>query len=470
MNRSPLLLLTAALLATAPYIPCSGAAETVAAPPAKVATSVDQAHPLLATRVERLDNGLTVVLHQDKRAPVVELQLWYRIGAIDEPAGLTGISHALEHMMFRGSATVAPGEYSRRIAQLGGHTNAFTTRDYTYYYAAVPASDLGVALQLEADRMQHLSLADTQFATEIEVVKEERRLSTENNAFRAFSERLQDVAYPESVMRNPVIGYMDDLKKLKGVDLRSWYQQWYAPNNAILVLAGEFEPEAVLTQIRDHFGKMAARALPARGATTATPQGVSRRLKLKQPSSSSLITYQWRLPNDLTIEDAAAFSVLAEMLSNDYQDRLLALASDSVYAGFDYPTRGEPAFTLSATPSSDSSLSDLESAMDQQVNLLHGAGLYGDMLNRAKQRILARHYYAYDNLSTRAHDLGEITLYGMTPQQYVAFQSRMQQVSLDDIERVSERYLDKSSRVVGVLEALPLKDAPTVSQEVTHGR
>ncbi|WP_187360067.1 M16 family metallopeptidase [Chitinolyticbacter meiyuanensis] len=427
-------------------------------------------HPLTNSRVEHLDNGLTIVLHQDRRAPVIELQLWYRVGAIDEPAGLTGISHALEHMMFQGTSTTPPGEYNRRIAKLGGRKNAYTTRDYTYYYSVLPASDLGVALKLEADRMLHLSLADDQFGNEIKVVMEERRLNTENNAFRAFNERLERVVYPESVMSNPVIGHMDDLKKLKAADLRRWYQQWYTPSNAILVLAGDFESDVALAQIRREFGALPGKSLPERIKVTEPIQQVGKRLKSKQPAANSMVTFRWRLPTQLPEKDRAALAMLAEMLDNDYQDRRLALASDSLGAYFDYPTRGEPSFVLTATPTDDTSLSSLESAMDKQVSLLRGAGLYGEMLERGKARMLAQNYFSFDSLSNRATELGRSVLYGETPQQYVAGLARMQQVTLDDLERVAETYLNETNRSVGVLDALPVSDMQSVSQEVTHGR
>ncbi|UXY16020.1 insulinase family protein [Chitiniphilus purpureus] len=426
-------------------------------------------HPLLASTVVQLENGMTVVLHEDHRAPVIELQLWYRIGAVDEPAGLTGISHALEHMMFRGTPNVPAGEYHARVGRLGGQNNAFTTRDYTYYFVTLPSSDLETALQLEADRMQNLTLSETLFATEIEVVKEERRLSTENNAFRAFSEQMQGMVYADSAMRNPVVGHMQDLQRMKVADLRDWYGQWYAPNNAILVLAGDFDPAKARTLIEHHFGGIAKRALPERAAAGQATALKQQRLALKKPSASSLITFQWRLSPDMPPGDLAALDVLAEMLANDYQERRLALASDSLYASFDFPSRTEPSFVFSATPADSASLSELEAAMDNQISLLHGAGLYREMLERAQQRMLARNYFSYDALSNRARELGLLALYGMTPRQYADHLGRMQQVTLQDLERVVKRYLGNERRVVGVLEALPLDQVQAGTSGVVHG-
>ncbi|WP_353326549.1 M16 family metallopeptidase [Chitiniphilus shinanonensis] len=446
------------------------AAETVGGlKPSNPVVEPTLVHPLLATHVEHLDNGMTVVLHEDHRAPVVELQVWYRIGAIDEPAGLTGISHALEHMMFRGTAKVPTGEYHSRVARLGGENNAFTTRDYTYYYLTLPASDLETAFDLEADRMQHLALAEPLFKTEIEVVKEERRLNTENNAFRAFGESMQGVVYPESPMRNPVIGHMDDLNKMQVSSLRDWYGKWYAPNNAIVVLAGDFDPARTLPLLQRYFGAIPSRALPARAAPQEPVQQAGKRVVLKKPSRSSLVSFQWRIPADAPPRDLAALDVLAEMLSHDYQDRRLALASDSLYANFDYPTRGEPLFVFNATPSKDASLGELESAMQKQVALLRGAGLYGQMLERAQQRLQARSYFSYDELSNRASELGMLTLYGFTPEQYVAHLNLLQQVTLKDLERVADTYLKDEHRVVGVLEAQPI-DKIVATQEIKHDR
>ncbi|WP_375591948.1 M16 family metallopeptidase [Chitiniphilus eburneus] len=458
-----------ASLALACAVP-SQAAETVGGlKPSTPVVEHQLVHPLLATQITHLDNGLTIVLHEDHRAPVVELQVWYRIGAIDEPAGLTGISHALEHMMFRGTTKVPTGEYHGRVARLGGQNNAFTTRDYTYYYLTLPSSDLETALDLESDRMQHLTLAEPLFNTEIEVVKEERRLNTENNAFRAFSENVQGVVYPDSSMRNPVIGHMDDLNKMKVADLRQWYGQWYAPNNATLVLAGDFDAARVMPLVKTYFGSIPRHELPARAKPVEPVQQAGKRVVVKKPSLSSLVSFRWRIPDGTPPKDLAALDVLAEMLSNDYQDRRLALASDSLYAGFDYPTRGEPLFMLNAVPSQDASLSELESAMQKQVTLLRGAGLYGEMLERAQQRLLARNYFSYDELSNRAQELGMLTLYGFTPEEYVNHLSLMQQVTLKDLERVATTYLKDDNRVVGILEAQPL-DKAVAAKEITHDR
>ena len=201
-----------------------------------------------------LDNGMKVVVVEDHRAPVATAQVWYRVGSSYEIDGVTGVSHALEHMMFKGTESVPPGEFSRIISENGGTENAFTSRDYTAYFQTLSADRLETAFRLESDRMRNLTLPPEEFAKELEVVKEERRLRTEDRPTSLTYERFNAVAFLSSPYRTPVIGWMDDLDHMTVDDLRDWYARWYAPNNATLVVAGDVDPQEILALARNYYG------------------------------------------------------------------------------------------------------------------------------------------------------------------------------------------------------------------------
>ncbi len=207
---------------------------------------------------------MKVVVIEDRRAPTVVHMVWYRAGSIDEVNGRTGVAHVLEHLMFKGTRTLAPGEFSRRVAAMGGRENAFTSRDYTGYYQQIHKSRLAEVMSLESDRMANLQITADDFEREIKVVMEERRLRTEDRAQGRVFEQLMAAAFVASPVRAPVIGWMDDLEAMTVEDTRDWYATWYVPNNAILVVAGDVDAQAVFALAQDSYGKIGARPLPAR--------------------------------------------------------------------------------------------------------------------------------------------------------------------------------------------------------------
>ena len=211
-----------------------------------------------------LKNGLTVLIKPDHRAPIAIVMTWYRVGSADEVGGLTGLSHALEHMMFKGTPNVPAGAFSKMVARNGGQDNAFTNQDYTAYYEKISTKALDMALRLEADRMRNLLLSEEEFAKEIKVIREERRLRVEDNPQSLVLERFMATAYLTSAYQHPVIGWMSDLMHLNIHELRNWYNTYYAPNNATLVIVGDVDPQKVLSQIEQYFGSIAKHPLPTR--------------------------------------------------------------------------------------------------------------------------------------------------------------------------------------------------------------
>ncbi|HEX4869763.1 MAG TPA: pitrilysin family protein, partial [Moraxellaceae bacterium] len=277
-----------------------------------------------ATTEFTLANGLKVVVREDHRAPVLAVQVWYRIGSAFEPDGLTGMSHALEHMMFKGTARVPAGEFSRVVSLYGGTDNAFTTDDYTAYYQVYTADKLPLALELEADRMRNLVLRPEDFAQEIRVVMEERRLRTDDSPDGVAGERFLSLAYLTSPSRVPTIGYMRDLEKMTLEDLRRWYDTWYAPNNATLVVAGDVDPAVVRAQAERFFGPLAPRALPAVRVPRELPEPGDRFLSLQLPAKVPALYLGFNVPslNTAPAGDAEALRMLAGVLDEGFSARL----------------------------------------------------------------------------------------------------------------------------------------------------
>ena len=290
-----------------------------APPPA----ATDAASPAAAAgAVQRftLDNGLTVIVKPDRRAPTAVHMLWLRVGAMDEVDGTSGVAHVLEHMMFKGSERLAPGEFSRRVAQLGGRENAFTSLDYTGYYQQVPAARLGEVMALEAERFAHLRYSDEVFAKELEVVKEERRLRTEDNPRALLFEQQRAATFVASPYRRPVVGWMGDLQAMTADDARAFYRRWYVPGNAAVVVVGDVEPQAVLALARRHYGGIAARPLPERKPRPEPAQPGLRRIEVKAPAEQAVVSLAFRVPRLDGLEpgadndDALALTVLAAVL------------------------------------------------------------------------------------------------------------------------------------------------------------
>ena len=244
----------------------------------------------------RLGNGLRVLVIEDHRAPTVVHLLLVGAGSLDEVNGETGVAHVLEHMMFKGTPKVGPGEYSHRIAALGGRENAYTTRDYTAYHAQIEKSRLSQVMALEADRLAQLSLAPVEFDREIKVVREERRLRTDDQPHSLLWEQFWAAAFVASPAGRPVVGWMDDLQQMRVADARDWYRRWYAPNNAVLIVCGDVDARQVHRLAQRHYGGIAARPLPVRKPQHEPEQRGVRRLVVNAPAENPALLMGWKVP------------------------------------------------------------------------------------------------------------------------------------------------------------------------------
>jgi len=336
MKRALTLLAPAALAAC---LACPPALAQTAAPVSPVPAAVSS-----AAQQFTLKNGMQLIVQPDRRAPTAVHMVWVRVGAMDEVDGTSGVAHALEHMMFKGSKRLRPGEFSRRVAALGGQENAFTSWDYTGYYQQIPASRLQEVMQLEADRFAHNQWPDAEFTKEIEVIKEERRMRTEDNPRALLMEQLYAASYVAFPYHRPIIGWMGDLDALTPDDVRAFHRQWYVPGNAVVVVAGDVDAAQVRAWAEKTYGSIAARALPVRKPRPEPVQRGIRRVEVKAPAEQAYVALAFHVPRIARVDEG--------MTAQD-RDALALLVLSAVLSGYD-GARLERALTQGASRVADS--------------------------------------------------------------------------------------------------------------------
>lgn len=403
----------------------------------------------------RLDNGLRALVLEDHRAPVVVFQLWYRVGSRDEVPGRTGLSHLLEHMMFKGTDEVGPEEYSRLIARNGGRSNAFTGRDATTYFATIASDRLDLVARLEADRMTDLRLSAEDFATEREVVKEERRLRVTNDPPSILWERLFATSFLVHPYGQPVIGWMTDLDQLAVEDLRRHYRTYYAPNNAFVVLAGDVSPAQALAVLRRHFGSIAPGAIPPPVRAVEPVQLESRRIVASGHARVPQVAFAFHVPN-FHSPDAAALELAAAILGGSRSSRLyrdLVFAqriATSVAADNAYDSRDASLFTVWAQPAPAVPVERVENALREGLHTLGRRPPDADEMSRARHRLEASFVFAQDSLFYQAMLLGRFEIAGDW-RQIDRYLPEIRSVTPEDVARVARVYLDPKYATVGVL-------------------
>ena len=412
-----------------------------------------------------LDNGLKVIVKEDHRAPIVTVQVWYRVGSSYEHGGLTGISHVLEHMMFKGTEKHGPGEYSRIVAANGGDENAFTGRDYTAYYQNLAKDRLDVAFELEADRMRHLSLPNEEFLKELEVVKEERRMRTEDDPESLTSEQFNAVAYEASPYRIPVIGWASDLETLQVEDLRAWYKRWYAPNNATLVVVGDVDPEQVLALARKHFAPLEPdKLVPPRSGSDPAQRG-EKRLAVKAPAREPYLILGYKataLGHSEEPWEPYALEMLSEVLDGGSSARLAkdlvrgAEVATSAGAGYSAFTRLPGMVTLEGTPAKGRTTAELERALRDEVARLQSEPVGKDELERVRAQVIAGKVFEKDSVFGQAMQIGMLETIGLGWRLADEYVERLQQVTPEQVQAVARKYLTDDNLTVAVLDPQPL--------------
>jgi zinc protease len=416
-----------------------------------------------------LSNGLKVIVKEDHRAPVVVQQIWYKAGSIDERTGTTGIAHVLEHMMFKGTKAVPAGEFSKRIAAAGGRENAFTNNDYTAYFQQLDKTQLPLAMKLESDRMHNLNLSAAEFAKEIKVVMEERRMRTDDDPQSLLYENLMAASYQEHPYHHPVIGWMNDLEVLTVKDAQDWYTRWYAPNNATLVIAGDVKANDVFALAQRYYGSIPKVMLPERRNYTEPKQIGIRRLVVKAPAELPQLVMSYHTP---TIKDPSqdwkpyALEILAGVLDGNESARLnkhlvreQQIAS-SAGAGYDSTGRGPSIFTLEATPSSGKSVQEIEAALRKEIDQLVKDGINQDELKRVKAQVTAGEVYKLDSLFYQAMQIGQMESIGLGHQAIKVMLDKLQLVTAEQVQQVAKEFLQDDNLTVAVLDPQPLSGKP----------
>lgn len=409
-----------------------------------------------------LDNGLEVVVIEDHRAPVVVQMLWYRAGAADETPGVSGIAHFLEHLLFKATDNMEAGEFSRVVAENGGSDNAFTSQDYTAYFQRVAADRLGLMMQMEADRMRNLRLSEDDIATERDVILEERAQRTDSEPSALFREQLNAAAFLNHPYGTPVIGWRHEVVNLSREDALAYYQRFYAPNNAVLVVAGDVTPEEVRALAQTHYGPLEPTVdLAERSRLVEPPQLAERRLRYEDPRVSQpflMRRYQAPERDPGAQENAAALVYLAEILGGSGATSVLgrALQFDeqiAVYAGAGYSpvALDDTTFTLVVLPAKGVSLADAEDALDREIFAFLEAGIDEAQFERIKFQIRAGVIYAQDDAMARAQRYGEALTSGLTIEDVQAWPDVLQAVTPDDVMAAARALFDDRKSVTGWL-------------------
>ncbi|SFQ44957.1 zinc protease [Variovorax sp. OK605] len=413
-----------------------------------------------------LANGMTLIVQPDRRSPTAVQMVWVRVGSMDEVDGTSGVAHALEHMMFKGTKDIKPGEFSRRVAALGGQENAFTTRDYTGYYQQIPVGSLEQVMKLESDRFANNQWPDDEFKREIEVVKEERRLRTEDQPRALLGEQQNAAVFTASPYHRPVVGWMSDLDAMTPEDVRDFHKRWYVPANAVLVVAGDVDVAQVRAMAEKYYGRIPSRAVPARKPRVEPAQRGVRRLEFKAPAEQAYVSLAYRVPQlagiDDTNSDAWALVVLSAVLdgyAGARLDRALTQGPDRVadsagaYSGF--VGRGPQLFVLDGVPAASKSAEAVEAALRAQMARIAKDGVGEAELARVKTQWVASETYKRDSVMAQARELGSNWIQGLPLDASERIVARLQSVTAAQVQAVAARYFGDDQLTVATLRPLP---------------
>lgn len=400
----------------------------------------------------QLDNGLKILVKEDHRAPIVVTQVWYKVGGSYEHDGITGLSHALEHMMFKGTEKFPKGEFSRIISENGGSDNAFTGPDYTAYFQTLEKSRLVTSFELEADRMRYLTLPPEEFAKEIEVVKEERRWRTDDKPQSFLYEVAMATAFQTSPYRFPVVGWMQDLDNMTIEDLRDWYLKWYAPNNATLVVAGDVNPEEVLALAKQYFGPLPAGETINVKSQQEVEQRGTKRVKVKRPAELPYLMMAYKTPvvkpasegEEALDWEPYALEVLAGILDGGNSARLSSRLvrgteiAASAGAGYRMVSRLDNLFTVSGTPSKGKTIAELELALRNEITDLQQKSVTEEELQRVKAQVISSDVYEKDSVFYQAMIIGTLETVGLSWHMADEYVDRVKAITAEQVMAVAK--------------------------------
>lgn len=450
-----------------------------------------------------LSNGMDVIVLEDKRAPVAVQMLWVRAGATEEVDGSSGVAHALEHMMFKGTPTVPAGEFSKRVAALGGEDNAFTSRDYTAYYQQVPSNRLEQVMKLEADRFANTKWSEEDFRTEMQVIREERRQRTDDSPRALLHEAMYATMFAASPYGRPVVGWMGDLHELRSDELFAFYKTWYQPSNAALVIVGDVDTQQVRTWAQRYYGAIPNQKTAVRKTRPEPEQKGLKRMKYHAPAEQPYVVMAWRAP-EMDVERKALSPVLNQAPTADEQGKLFAInpeaqdvgskdvyamnmlaavldthdgsrlpkalvqgkdrIADSVGAYMGFASRGPGLFTVVATPAQGKTVAQLEAAIRAEIQRVADEGVSQKELDRVKVQWAAAQVYEQDSVMGKAQNMGRNWALGWPLDADDRVMRRFAQVTPADVQRVAATYFGDKTLTVAELVPEPL-DAATAAKQ-----
>ena len=406
-----------------------------------------------------LDNGMQVVVIANHRAPIVIQMVWYKVGSADDPEGKSGIAHFLEHLMFKGTKSVPPGEFSKIVARNGGQDNAFTSTDYTAYFQRVAKDKLGLVMRMEADRMTNLTITDAEVLPERDVVLEERRSRTDNSPGSQLYEHSRAAMYLHHPYRNPVIGWKSEIERLNTADALTFYRKHYAPNNAVLIVAGDVTADEVRPLAKRYFGRLSRRDIPRRVRVTEPPHRAAHRVEMKSPRVHQPSWSRRYLAPSYSagaVEHARPLQVLSEILGGStgrlYRSLVIrqkVAASAGAWFSGSQLDLGE--FGVSGSPRPGVSVEKLETAILAEVKLLLSGGVTADEVARAKKSLAASAIYVRDSLRAGPNIFGRALTTGRTIADVESWPERVGAVTLEQVNRAARAVLKASQSVTSVL-------------------
>lgn len=409
----------------------------------------------------KLKNGLKLLVKIDRRAPVVVSQIWYKVGSSYEPLGITGISHALEHMMFQGTKKYAPGKLMQMVAANGGEQNAATSYDFTFYYQKLPAEKLALSFELEADRLSNLLLLNDRFAKEQQVIIEERRLRTDNNPQALTFERFFAAANIATGYHHPIIGWMNDIKQLNVKDLYRWHEQYYAPNNAALVVVGDVNPQKVFALVKKYFGNIRPKKKSViKTQHNASPAG-KRTVIVNAPAKVPLILLGYNVPAIKTAEKKwypYALSNIAGILAAGNSSRLpktlIRQQQIAAYASAQYDpfSRLSGIFMLAAIPMKNNSIATLQQALRAQIKTLRTTLVSNKELQKVKTQIIAQRIFAQDSMEEQAEEIGVLESVGLPLQVGENFAKEINKITPEQIQEAARKFLIEKRLTIAILK------------------
>lgn len=435
----------------------------VAAAPVAAATPVAQQFTL--------SNGMTLIVRPDRRAPTVAHMLWVRVGSMDEVSGTSGVAHVLEHMLFKGTSSLAPGEFSARMAAMGARENAFTSRDNTAYHQQLPSNKLEAVMRLEADRFANNQWADEEFLRELEVVKEERRQRTEESPRARMFEAFSALSFKAHPYRRPIIGWMSDLDAMTPQDVRDFYRRWYVPANAAVVIAGDVDVAQVRALAEDIYGRIPARAVPARKPQHEPEQVGPRRMEYRAAADQALVVLGFKVPrwtggNAPSDQDALALAVLSAVLdgySGARLERALVQGApgqriaDSASASYGLMGRGPQQFLLTAVPAAGVTPAAAEAALKAELQRIARDGVASDELRRVITQWTAGEVYQRDSVFNQARELGSHWSNGLPIDSGDTLMARLRTVTPAQVQSVAQRHFTDEQLTTAVLVPDPSK-------------